>query len=62
LDDLETQLTRRANAKEGIVQLQSKLFLNEADGLGFFNGIESPAAWPVPVPPTALPELPASHR
>jgi hypothetical protein len=37
LNDMEARLQKRAAAKEGIVQLQLKMIINEADGLGFFS-------------------------
>ena len=40
LADMESRLEKREAAKEQIVGLQSKLFVNEAQGLGFFRDPE----------------------
>lgn len=37
LSELEEKLTERANAKDEIIELQRKMIVNEANGLGFFR-------------------------
>lgn len=54
--DLRTLLDRRRAKKSEIVELQTKVLLNEADGLGFFN--ESPA--PVPFNPLGVRPVPSN--
>lgn len=61
IDNMETHLARRISAKQDIVDLQVKMFTNEAEGLGFFEQTNSARAgqFPTqsrPVPsPAALP-------
>jgi hypothetical protein len=50
--DLRALMGRRREKKNEIVELQIKVLLNEADGLGFFN--ESPTPAPVPYNPVGL--------
>jgi len=38
--DMEVQLEKRASSKDQIVELQLQMFLNEAEGLGFFRARE----------------------
>jgi hypothetical protein len=54
--DLRALLERRREKKSDIVDLQTKVLLNEADGLGFFN--ESPA--PVPFNPLGVRPVPSN--
>jgi hypothetical protein len=41
LKEMETRLKTRTDSKGEIVALQLKIFVNEANGLGFFNGEDS---------------------
>jgi len=50
--DLRALMGRRREKKNEIVELQIKVLLNEADGLGFFN--ESPMPMPVPYNPVGV--------
>ncbi len=50
--DLRALMGRRREKKNEIVQLQIKVLLNEADGLGVFN--ESPMPMPVPYNPVGV--------
>jgi hypothetical protein len=51
LAKLREQLERRKTKKQDIVDLQMKVLLNEADGLGFFSA-EAERPNPTPGPPT----------
>jgi hypothetical protein len=47
LEKLEEQMARRREKMDEIVDLQIKVLVNEADGLGFYSGAPSP--WEVPI-------------
>ena len=68
LEEMESRLSKRADAKEEIVDLQLKLYVNDAEGLGFFaapDGSEplQPLAAPGPVTITPVPRaVPVPRR
>lgn len=59
LEKLRAQLDRRREKKQEIVDLQLKVILNEADGLGFYNGQGPLGATLVGLDPLIFP--PDSH-
>jgi hypothetical protein len=46
LSSMEARLAKRANAKSAIVELQLKMIVNEAGGLGFFSDGDAGGVWP----------------
>ena len=65
LDEMEDHLDKRRKAKEDIVELQLKTFVNEANGMGFFGESPTRGNWWQPSPPTlqpAPPKAPAARR
>jgi hypothetical protein len=60
LAKLEAQLERRRSKKDEIIDLQMKVALNEADGLGFYSGPQDKTfnfPLPPPMPAYTMPDI-----